>query len=377
MPTYVNGVGTGINGGSINAALPGSLVTGNLLIAIGSAFSAGRTLNFPVGWTAIRSSESTGSITSYYRIIDGSEGATITVTMTGGNTAFGIHISQWSDFDPVTPIGNSVAPATATSITATATSVNTTVANSTIVQYVGTSGNRTWSAASGQTQRFDAFEGTWSGATLGIFSQDIASAGATGTKSLTASSSVAWGTTMFVINAPSAVIESGAADFVAESNFTVLGGLERLGAASLVAESDFVVASIRDLVGSTNAWEAVTTFTPIGHISSSGVFSWGKVEIPGSLFVPDLFGGLSRQVFEDVIFASRLHPTTVLQATKSRNNTPPITVTKQESGPVLQATKVQGPPKIAATKQTSPLNITITKVHPGPRINANKAAGTL
>lgn len=72
--------------GSAAISLPASIASGDLLIAVCGSFDD-RTHTWPAGWTELYDAD-TGNIagSAAYRVADGSEGATVTVTFGSGNT---------------------------------------------------------------------------------------------------------------------------------------------------------------------------------------------------------------------------------------------------------------------------------------------------
>lgn len=99
---------TQTGGTSISATLPGSIATGDLLrINISTVFSV--TVTTPSGWTSIANVEdgySSNRVVAFYRVADGSEGASVTVSLstacdatsiawrvTGQNTSTPINVS--------------------------------------------------------------------------------------------------------------------------------------------------------------------------------------------------------------------------------------------------------------------------------------------
>lgn len=90
-PTFVNAGAVAIQGfgTSIAPSLPASLVNGNLLIACVFTHTFDKAMTWPAGWTQIGLHNDTGDYSVEYRarIVDGSEGATISVTWTGNVAA--------------------------------------------------------------------------------------------------------------------------------------------------------------------------------------------------------------------------------------------------------------------------------------------------
>jgi hypothetical protein len=104
-----------------SAPLPASLVSGNLLIVIASAHTGfGATqYNTPAGWTLLFQSSGTGSLRSlaaFYKVSNGSEGASLALTLTGAlggfksSTAYQINGQNGNPEAGTTATGTSSAP---------------------------------------------------------------------------------------------------------------------------------------------------------------------------------------------------------------------------------------------------------------------------
>lgn len=76
---------TGINSHPIN--LPAGIASGDLLLVF-AVFNAAPTVTDPSGWSVLASNNSSGDVARIYaKIADGSEGATVTVTLSGNQRA--------------------------------------------------------------------------------------------------------------------------------------------------------------------------------------------------------------------------------------------------------------------------------------------------
>jgi hypothetical protein len=121
FPAVVNtntGEGTLGGAGNIAVPLPASLVSGNLLIIIVSLFqSAARDSSAPSGWTELFDIVGPTNIrefSCYYKVSDGSEGASVNVAISGSLTGWAANSYQISGFtgapEATTTTGNNSAP---------------------------------------------------------------------------------------------------------------------------------------------------------------------------------------------------------------------------------------------------------------------------
>lgn len=155
------------------------------------------TITPPAGWTAIASIDQGSAfeleVRLYWKIAGGSEPSTYSVGIggQGGGNNFGYGwIWTYTGADGTTPVPASATQRnTSSSTSALCPSVTTTAADQTMV-CVYVSGNNsvsnTWTPPSGMTERLDAGSNP-TGFVVGIADLAVASAGATGTKTATAS----------------------------------------------------------------------------------------------------------------------------------------------------------------------------------------------
>jgi hypothetical protein len=208
MPTIVTSAGSGRSAtSSYAAALPSSIVTGNLLFVVAGVFHGGRTLSLPGDWNVIEPSVGNGSIASWWKIADGSEGSTVTVSIAGGNSPVAVYTAQVSGFDVDNPIGADSSTASGSSTTPTAPSILIEHNGAITIQYAGTGGDRSFTSGT-QTQLFDAKgeDAVPSAPTLGVFMNGPFDSGASGAQQLTIASA-GWTTALFSINSPPLPIE--------------------------------------------------------------------------------------------------------------------------------------------------------------------------
>tara|TARA_R110000868_G_scaffold59052_2_gene181433 strand:+ start:54 stop:713 length:660 start_codon:yes stop_codon:yes gene_type:complete len=89
-PTFIDVAGTIVNSASsVSANLPSGIAAGDLLVMFVSiATATGNTITTPSGWTQFLAQVTGPRTGAYYKVADGSEGATQSVTLSsGGNTA--------------------------------------------------------------------------------------------------------------------------------------------------------------------------------------------------------------------------------------------------------------------------------------------------
>lgn len=175
---------------SLSISAPTNAVTGDLLI-LAFVTNASKTLT-ATGWTSIGSIVQNGTVSQpdievWWRTHDGS--SSYSVSWSGGTTAVGgIMLVTGADASPIdvsaTYRSSYDSPATAQ----TAPSVTTTVADTLLLNFYANTNGADYTPASSQTELFDlsntcVLEGT---------KLNVASAGATGTKTSTASFSAGW-----------------------------------------------------------------------------------------------------------------------------------------------------------------------------------------
>ncbi|MGH8753614.1 MAG: DUF6701 domain-containing protein [Burkholderiales bacterium] len=172
----------------------------NIMIASIAVTPSSTTITAPSGWTLIRridnTSATTNSLAVYWRLTVASEPLFYSWTLSGASFAVG-GIQMFSNVHTTTPIDVENGVATASSTSHATPSVTTTVANTMLVTSHAFASSATWSEPSGMSEEFDV-QGGVSGATgLSIEGnrEFIAAAGATGTRTATASANADRGNT--------------------------------------------------------------------------------------------------------------------------------------------------------------------------------------
>lgn len=198
--TFVNSSTVSGNGGTITLGVPTGVVANDFMLAMMTIRGGtGTTITAPLGWTLVPTNGRVNSGTVlaqavYYRVAGASEPASYNWTITSDR--FAAAILAYRGVNTVTPINVSAGQANAASLSATASSVTTTVGNTRLVSIFGRpNGNNTWDIApnpASMTQQFASFgSGAGpNGAELLAADQAIATAGATGTRTATAASSL-------------------------------------------------------------------------------------------------------------------------------------------------------------------------------------------
>lgn len=193
IPVYQS---TQTNGGfalSVTVNKPASTAIGDLLLATIHMGDATKSLTAPAGWTSIRNDfggTSTNDF-SYYRVADGSEGASFVWTATpAGNAVLLGAISRITGANTSTPINVSGGQFNSASASGTAPSVTTTLANCLLVHWAGGQIQSSSTPPGGMSEIFDV-----NGTTFGIFTsfagevENRPTAGATGSRANTWGSS--------------------------------------------------------------------------------------------------------------------------------------------------------------------------------------------
>lgn len=171
---------------------PASIVSGNLLLAFAfyGATSAAYTWSAPSGWSSLASNypgTDAGGTAIFYKYATGSEPSTYTFTL---STAFygSVLILQYNNIQPSSSFDGSAAFYNGSSLGASypAPSVTATYSNETLITfYASYDGVSVSSGPSGMTQR----EIATASAVIGVAYDEVVPSGATGTETLTFSSS--------------------------------------------------------------------------------------------------------------------------------------------------------------------------------------------
>jgi hypothetical protein len=185
---------TAVNG-TTNVPRP-SVSEGDLMVMFYSITSSDADFAPPGDWTLIQSRDPDDVFQSeggaYYKVAGPSEGANYSVTVSGqggGNNFADVIIASWTGADTTTPIEVSAEQDNASSTNVDCPSVTTASTDTTLVCYYLTRGSAaTFTPPSGMTERHD---GTTGGSPAFSFADvAVASTGATGTKTATASTAI-------------------------------------------------------------------------------------------------------------------------------------------------------------------------------------------
>ena len=190
-------------GASVAPAYPASLATGNILIGVVACAVAGgaRAFTWPAGWNVIEDHAGNGTNCSVaYRIVDGSEGSSITITWTGGNTSAGARMFQYHGNLPSSPLGNHTE---ANSDTATTTwalgSINASAVNSLMIAVLAGNTSLTVTQPSGWSQ--DSVIASEGQAHIYVCSKTVAASGDPSGAISTSKANVAHASCVFEIKA--------------------------------------------------------------------------------------------------------------------------------------------------------------------------------
>lgn len=182
---------TSISGGgptTITVTKPAGVASGDVLIA-GLSFETGSsdTITAPTGWTLVRRVNNTNSegLAVYRKVAGGSEPASYAWTF-ASSRSLSAGILAFTGVDNTTPIDVENGQTTASNTTHATPTITTTQANDLLVAFFAIPQSATWTPPTGMTEQVDVPE-TNRGNSLEIDTVAQASAGATGTKTATAS----------------------------------------------------------------------------------------------------------------------------------------------------------------------------------------------
>lgn len=206
-PAFVNSGAhaTQAFGSSVSPSYPASLVTGNVVIGMVACAVAGgsRTFTWPAGWNVIE--DHAGSAMNFsvaWRIVDGSEGSSITINWAGGNTSGAARLVQYTGNLPSSPVGNHTEGNSDTTTTTWAVGpINASAANSLMIAVLAANTSLT---APTQPSGWDidvAIAGTEGHARFYVVSKTVASNGASSGAISTAKANVAHASAMFELKA--------------------------------------------------------------------------------------------------------------------------------------------------------------------------------
>jgi hypothetical protein len=188
-------VNTGVNSSSwpyantLVISAPASIAAGDLLLAGFTVDGNPSVVSPPADWTPILRNGGSGLGThTYYKVATASEPASYTWTFGESRRAAG-GIIRYTGVDTSNPIVTSAGGTAGSSSEVIAPTVTTTADDTLIVSFFGINDNRTFSPPTGMTERFDVRNTNSDGPAISAADQVIVTAGATGTRTATLSSS--------------------------------------------------------------------------------------------------------------------------------------------------------------------------------------------
>lgn len=202
----VGKVGTSTGSTSVTITKPADLVSGMLLIT-GLQFLSGSnaTITPPAsgGWTLInRTNNGTVSgMAAYWKLATGSEPASYVWSIAGESGFIGF-MTSFANINTTTPLdGTAAGQANNATVSFATPAMTTTVANAVVVSVHGANtGNKTFTPPAGMTEIKDFTSGIFSGQSMSAAWVAQASAGTTGTKTATISSSSTGNSIIFALN---------------------------------------------------------------------------------------------------------------------------------------------------------------------------------
>ncbi len=259
---------------SVTVTKPTGLAAGDVLLAYivqrGNRFPlSSNMVSTPTGWTLVLANDNGSSlgVVMYRKVATASEPASYAWTLGASDRTLG-SIVAFRGVDNTTPVNVSGAQANAASTTYTAPSVTTTAANTMLVTFfAATNGNASVNTATGMTQAFAASSGGGAGpngASIGSSYAIQAAAGASGTKTSTANTSLTSnGATVALTAFPSPVLDLR----MDETGWTSTAGG--------VADD-----SGNNLHGTATTSNGALPSIVTGEICNGGSFSSGYVNVP-------------------------------------------------------------------------------------------------
>jgi hypothetical protein len=191
-PTFINSAaGNTPSANNVTVNVPAGVADGNLLVAVYTNSNAALTVTPPGGWTQIADSATTVTprLVLYFRIAS-SEPASYTWN-TSASAAQDVLILAYDQM-ATSPLDGTVTTNTGTATTATATGLTTTNDNSLLVMAAISQGTRTYSATNLTTEQYDGSSSGGGHVSVGVFDGVQTTAGASGNKTATISSSATW-----------------------------------------------------------------------------------------------------------------------------------------------------------------------------------------
>lgn len=205
---YRDAISNSTTGGtSLTVNKPSSVVDGDVMVAAITIASNTITVTAPSGWT-LRNTQTQGSasvskLLTYYKVAS-SEGANYTWSFSGSIAAVG-GIVAFSGVDTASPIDVYGGQTTASSTSHATPSITTTVANTMLVSIHEFASSRNWTPPTGMTEVIDQYSASSAGSggvSLEMNYVTQVTAGATGTKTATASSNADRGATFILALKP-------------------------------------------------------------------------------------------------------------------------------------------------------------------------------
>lgn len=170
---------------------PSSTAAGSLLLAIIQHSAAIATISAPAGWTLIQRTVASGevSITTFYRVCDGTEGSTFSFSASGGTNEIWEGAIVRYEGASATPFDVNSTNSSSSGTTLTASALTTTAADETVTCVYATWSDETITTGGSQTERLN-FGSNGNGMVVADFT--VASAGTSGAKTSTQSVSDSW-----------------------------------------------------------------------------------------------------------------------------------------------------------------------------------------
>jgi len=187
----------------LNIATPAGLSVGDLLLASVAATPSTITIAPPAGWTLLRrvvqGSATTSSLSTYYRVADGSEPGSTTWTLSGAGFGGGAGgMARFSGVDIASPIDAEAGSATNSTLTHTAPTVTTTGVDHLLVTLHSYASSSTWTPPAGMTEVVDVASlapPNPAGIALAMNTELRPNAGATGARTATSTANADRGAT--------------------------------------------------------------------------------------------------------------------------------------------------------------------------------------
>ena len=198
-----NAVGSGVT--SLTISKPTGTVAGDTMVAFIAVRPYTATITAPSGWTLIRDQNqttgTTSSQTTYYKVATTSEPSSYTFTLGSSPTGGAGGIATFYNASTCSPVDVSNSQATASSLSHAAPSVTTTQSGDMLVTGHSFSSSATWAPPSGMNEIVDVASATVpnaGGVAIEVNYLLLGAAGATGSKTATASGDTDTGVGMTV-----------------------------------------------------------------------------------------------------------------------------------------------------------------------------------